>query len=156
MTQIAAQTPNPIVGPTSPDQDSIVGQAANLPFQYEVLTGTTDVITGGGVAVFPADTVYGLACNPLDSGAVERLYALKGRPPGKAAALMFFDLEAASAALPELGERTRAALRRPRRASRSTRCPRCGRASPPAARAAARASRPSGARARPWPAPRVF
>jgi hypothetical protein len=23
-------------------------QAANLPFQYEVLTGTTDVITGGG------------------------------------------------------------------------------------------------------------
>jgi L-threonylcarbamoyladenylate synthase len=38
-------------------------------------------IASGGVAIFPADTVYGLACDPLDVAAVERLYALKGRPP---------------------------------------------------------------------------
>jgi hypothetical protein len=46
-TFITAQTPQPLVGATSPDQDTILGQAANIPFQYEVLTGTTDVITGG-------------------------------------------------------------------------------------------------------------
>jgi tRNA threonylcarbamoyl adenosine modification protein (Sua5/YciO/YrdC/YwlC family) len=69
-------------------------------------------ITGGGVALFPADTVYGLACDPLDRAAVERLYALKRRPPDKAAAVMFFDLDAALSVLPELGERTRAAMRR--------------------------------------------
>jgi L-threonylcarbamoyladenylate synthase len=63
-----------------------------------------------GVAVFPADTVYGLACEPDAPDAVERLYRLKGRPPGKPAAVMFFDREVALAALPELGERTRAAL----------------------------------------------
>lgn len=63
-----------------------------------------------GVAVFPADTVYGLACEPDAPEAVERLYRLKGRPPGKPAAVMFFDRELALAALPELGERTRAAL----------------------------------------------
>ncbi|HEV7460080.1 MAG TPA: Sua5/YciO/YrdC/YwlC family protein [Solirubrobacteraceae bacterium] len=63
-----------------------------------------------GVAVFPADTVYGLACEPDAPDAVERLYRLKGRPPGKPAAVMFFDRELALAALPELGERTRAAL----------------------------------------------
>ncbi|HEY3972328.1 MAG TPA: hypothetical protein VGM18_04940 [Candidatus Sulfotelmatobacter sp.] len=47
-TTITAQTPGPMVAPTSPDYDTIVGQSSNLPFQFEVLTGTTDVITGGG------------------------------------------------------------------------------------------------------------
>ena len=52
-------------------------------------------IRGGGVAVFPADTVYGLACDPQDEGAVRRLYELKGRPAEKPAAVMFFDPELA-------------------------------------------------------------
>jgi L-threonylcarbamoyladenylate synthase len=67
-------------------------------------------ISVGGVALFPADTVYGLACDPGIDDAVERLYALKGRRPDKPAAVMFFQLDLALAALPELGERTRAAL----------------------------------------------
>jgi L-threonylcarbamoyladenylate synthase len=49
-------------------------------------------VAAGGVAVFPADTVYGLACDPENSQAVAKLYALKGRPPEKPAAVMFFDL----------------------------------------------------------------
>jgi L-threonylcarbamoyladenylate synthase len=69
-------------------------------------------IAAGGVAVFPSDTVYGLACDPADHGAVERLYALKGRAPGKPSAVMFFSLEPALAALPELGARTRALMAR--------------------------------------------
>lgn len=69
-------------------------------------------VAEGGVAVFPADTVYGLACDPQDAGAVERLYALKGRRPDKPAAVMFFDLERALEALPELGNGTRGALAR--------------------------------------------
>ena len=69
-------------------------------------------IAVGGVAVFPADTVYGLACEPDTREAVERLYALKGRRPDKPAAVMFFDPELAFAALPELEPRTRALLER--------------------------------------------
>src|SRR3954451_15956756 len=64
----------------------------------------------GGIAVFPADTVYGLACDPDDKEAVQRLYLLKRRPPAKRAALLFFDRDLALAALPELGPRTRAAV----------------------------------------------
>jgi L-threonylcarbamoyladenylate synthase len=66
----------------------------------------------GGVAVFPADTVYGLACEPDSREAVDRLYRLKGRRPDKPAAVMFFDLDLALEALPELPERTAAGLRR--------------------------------------------
>ncbi len=64
----------------------------------------------GGVAVFPADTVYGLACDPGSEDAVVRLYALKRRVPDKPAAVMFFAVDLALAALPELGRRTRVAL----------------------------------------------
>ncbi len=72
----------------------------------------TDCIRGAGVAVFPADTVYGLACDADTPDAVRRLYAIKGRRPDKPAAVMFFDAELALAALPELEERTREALSR--------------------------------------------
>ncbi len=66
----------------------------------------------GGVAVFPADTVYGLACDPDTPEAVRRLYALKGRRPDKPAAVMFFRRDLALEALPELGPRTREAAER--------------------------------------------
>jgi L-threonylcarbamoyladenylate synthase len=70
------------------------------------------VVADGGVAVFPADTVYGLACDPESAQAVRRVYALKGRPAEKPAAVMFFSPAVALGALPELGARTRSALER--------------------------------------------
>ena len=66
----------------------------------------------GGVAIFPADTVYGLATEPDSKEGVHRLYVLKGRPPARPAAVMFFSLELALAALPEIPARTRAAVER--------------------------------------------
>jgi L-threonylcarbamoyladenylate synthase len=69
-------------------------------------------IAAGGVAVFPADTVYGLACDPEAGAAVARLYALKGRPPTQPSAVMFFDVALALRALPGLGARTRVLLER--------------------------------------------
>jgi L-threonylcarbamoyladenylate synthase len=65
----------------------------------------------GGVAVFAVDTVYGLGCDPDSEPAVRRLYELKGRPPARPAAVMFFALAPALDALPELRSRERAALR---------------------------------------------
>jgi L-threonylcarbamoyladenylate synthase len=69
-------------------------------------------IAVGGVALFPADTVYGLATEPDSAEGVERLYALKGRRPDKPAAIMFFRLELALAALPELAGKVRDAVER--------------------------------------------
>lgn len=67
-------------------------------------------IAAGGVAVFPADTLYGLACDPLRRDAVERIHALKGRDAGKASAVMFFAPLAMREILSTLGTRTREAL----------------------------------------------
>ena len=69
-------------------------------------------VAAGGVALFPADTVYGLACSPTDPAAVRALYELKGREPARPAAVMTFELGAALRLVPELGPRTRAALSR--------------------------------------------
>ena len=66
-----------------------------------------ECVARGGVAVFPADTVYGLACDPENADAVRRLYELKGRPPEKPAAVMFFDT-----GWPQVGPRTRALMER--------------------------------------------
>ena len=66
----------------------------------------------GGVALFPADTVYGLATEPESREGVERLYRIKGRRPDRPAAVMFFRLELALDALPEVPGRTRAAIER--------------------------------------------
>ena len=66
----------------------------------------------GGVAVFPADTVYGLACDPDAKEAVQRIGLLKRRPLTQPSAVLFFDPELALAALPELGPRTAAAFAR--------------------------------------------
>jgi L-threonylcarbamoyladenylate synthase len=68
-------------------------------------------VTDGGVAVYPTDTVYGVCCDPENETAARRLYALKGRPAARPAAVMFFAPEAALETLAELHESEQAALR---------------------------------------------
>jgi L-threonylcarbamoyladenylate synthase len=67
-------------------------------------------ILAGGVAVFPADGLYGLACDPLRADAIARIHAIKGRDDGKPAAVMYFSALAMRELLAGLGERGRAAV----------------------------------------------
>ena len=53
-----------------------------------------ECIRAGGIALFPADTVYGLAVDPANEAAIERMYALKGRPRERKSALMYFLIDA--------------------------------------------------------------
>src|SRR3989449_5449056 len=46
------------------------------------------VVRGGGVIAFPTETFYGLGVDPFNVQAVQRLYALKGRPPQTSAILV--------------------------------------------------------------------
>ena len=67
-------------------------------------------IAGGGVTVFPADGVYGLACDPLDAAAVARIHRLKGRDDGKSSAVMYFSPLAMRELVGGLGPRAAAAV----------------------------------------------
>ncbi|NQT51462.1 Sua5/YciO/YrdC/YwlC family protein, partial [bacterium] len=40
-------------------------------------------IASGGLVAFPTETVYGIGANAEDPAAIERLRAVKDRPPGK-------------------------------------------------------------------------
>jgi L-threonylcarbamoyladenylate synthase len=40
------------------------------------------ILTRGGIVAVPTETFYALGVNPLDGAAVDRLYAVKGRPAG--------------------------------------------------------------------------
>lgn len=68
-TFVTAPQPGPLVATTSPDYDTQVAQAANLPFQYEILTGTTDAIQGGG-GIGPTGVVPICGTSFIESGVV--------------------------------------------------------------------------------------
>jgi L-threonylcarbamoyladenylate synthase len=63
-------------------------------------------IASGGVAVFPSDGLYGLACDPLDEAATERIHKIKGRDDGKPSAVLYFSPLAMRELLDGLGPRT--------------------------------------------------
>jgi L-threonylcarbamoyladenylate synthase len=63
-------------------------------------------ITGGGVAIFPSDGLYGLACDPLNAEAIAKIHRLKGRDDGKPSAVMYFSPLAMRELVAELGPRT--------------------------------------------------
>jgi L-threonylcarbamoyladenylate synthase len=67
-------------------------------------------VAAGSVVVFPADGLYGLACDPLDAAAIGRIYRLKGRDDGKPSAVMYFSPLAMRELVSELGPRTAAAV----------------------------------------------
>ena len=105
-------------------------------------------ISVGGVALFPADTVYGLATEPDSREGVDRLYRLKGRLPDKPSAVMFFRLESALAALPELGAAHARDPRVPAARAGDAAAAEPGAPLPARLRAGAGQARPAGARAR--------
>jgi L-threonylcarbamoyladenylate synthase len=67
-------------------------------------------VAEGGVVIFPADTLYGLGCDPSSPAAIQRIHSLKGRDERKPSAVMFFAPLVMRELLSTLGPRTREAL----------------------------------------------
>ena len=74
------------------------------------LDAVAKILLGGGVAVIPTDTVYGLAAHPDFPEAVARLYDMKHRQAGKPIALLASGADAVErAGFPLSGEAARLA-----------------------------------------------
>jgi L-threonylcarbamoyladenylate synthase len=64
----------------------------------------------GGVAIYPADGLYGLAADPLEPAAIDRIHRLKGRDDGKPSAVLYFSPLAMRELVSGLGPRARDAV----------------------------------------------
>ncbi len=64
----------------------------------------------GGVAIYPADGLYGIAADPLDPAPIDRIHRLKGRDDGKPAAVLHFSPLAMREIVGGLGTRARDAV----------------------------------------------
>lgn len=72
------------------------------------LRAAVEVLAGGGIVAYPTDTLYGLAVDPRQEAAVDKLCRLKGRTHGVGMPLIAADLrqlETWLGALPPLGRR---------------------------------------------------
>ena len=67
-------------------------------------------VAAGDVVVFPADGLYGLACDPLNAGAIERIQRAKVRGDRKPSAVLYFSPLAMRELIESLGPRTREAV----------------------------------------------
>ncbi len=66
-----------------------------------------EVIKGGGVIIYPTETLYGLGANPLDPEAMKRLYEIKGREGSKPIPFLIKDLQMLATlveAIPPIGK----------------------------------------------------
>lgn len=63
----------------------------------ESLAEAVEIIQQGGVIVLPTDTVYGIACDPMNNSAIERIFAIKQRPRTKSIQILLPNLESVEA-----------------------------------------------------------
>jgi L-threonylcarbamoyladenylate synthase len=67
-----------------------------LPTDDEGIRRVAGVVRGGGLIVYPTDTLYGIGCDPFNQSALERVCLLKGRE-GKALPVLVSGIGAARA-----------------------------------------------------------
>lgn len=51
------------------------------------------LLESGGVIIYPTETSYGLGCDATNAAAVDRIFAIKGRPPHKGATVLLSMLD---------------------------------------------------------------
>lgn len=61
-------------------------------------------LSKGGVALFPSDGIYGLACDALNPEAIARIHEIKGRDDGKSSAVMYLSPLAMRELVRDLGQ----------------------------------------------------
>lgn len=58
-----------------------------------VLAEALEVLRGGGVILYPTDTIWGIGCDATDPDAVRRVYEIKRRSDSKSLVLLASDLD---------------------------------------------------------------
>ena len=67
------------ISPENPDMD--------------LINEAIDIMVGGGIILYPTDTVYGLGANIFNNDAVEKIYEIKNRDQSKPLSVLVQDIE---------------------------------------------------------------
>lgn len=59
----------------------------------EIVAKALEVLKGGGVILYPTDTVWGIGCDATNEAAVQRIFAIKRRSESKSLVLLASDLD---------------------------------------------------------------
>lgn len=74
----------------------------------EAIMEAVEVMKDGKVVAYPTETLYGLGADALSAAAVERVFALKGRPEGQPIPILIRDAEMLEAVVVRVPEEARA------------------------------------------------
>ena len=62
-------------------------------YTNEEIQKALEVLRGGGVILYPTDTVWGIGCDATDPEAVAKIYAIKNREDSKSLVLLASDMD---------------------------------------------------------------
>ncbi|HRU60743.1 MAG TPA: Sua5/YciO/YrdC/YwlC family protein, partial [Bacteroidia bacterium] len=62
------------------------------PDEEQILRKAVDVLKGGGLILYPTDTIWGLGCDASREDAVEKLIRLKGKEEGQGLIVLLDDV----------------------------------------------------------------
>jgi len=76
----------------------VVRWPEDIDARYAVVEQAVQVLHGGGLLVYPTDTVYGLGADPTFPQSIRRIFEVKGRPDEKAIIWLVASVDGARAA----------------------------------------------------------
>ena len=59
------------------------------------IESAAQIISKGGIAIFPTDTVYGIGCNPYNQASVKKIFEIKSRDITKSLPVLTYSIETA-------------------------------------------------------------
>ena len=71
------------------------GKLLKVSCDKEGIEKASQIVSQGGIVVFPTDTVYGIGCNPYNKDAVEKIYKIKSRDFSKPFPVLVYSKEIA-------------------------------------------------------------
>ncbi|NQV40140.1 MAG: threonylcarbamoyl-AMP synthase [Nitrosopumilus sp.] len=61
----------------------------------EGIEKASQIISQGGIVIFPTDTVYGIGCDPYNKASIEKIYKIKSRDIIKSVPVLTYSIETA-------------------------------------------------------------
>jgi L-threonylcarbamoyladenylate synthase len=70
-------------------------RALKVSCNKEGIEKASQIVSSGGIVIFPTDTVYGIGCNPYNKKAVEKIYKIKSRDIMKSVPVLTYSIKTA-------------------------------------------------------------